>query len=111
MSNIRNYKWFNRFKKLCNIRQAAILSIILARDFLEISEEIKFLNEKKLFHKKVSLDDNETVHEEIKEAFSWPTVPFILVTADDENFRKVGGYTDLIDLFSLDPETTDSLED
>ena len=72
---------------------------------------IKFLNEKKLFHKKVSLDDNETVHEEIKEAFSWPTVPFILVTADDENFRKVGGYTDLIDLFSEDPETTDSLED
>ena len=45
MSNIRNYKWFNRFKKLCNIKQAAILSIILARDFLEISEETYFLND------------------------------------------------------------------
>ena len=56
MSNIRNYKWFNRFKKLCNIKQAAILSIILARDFLEISEEIKFLNEKKFLS--LSIKDN-----------------------------------------------------
>jgi len=69
-------------------------------------DAVKFMIENKLSYKKIVLDDNDVLCEEIKEAFSWKTVPLVLVTANDENFHKVGGYTDLVELFEkeLDEE-------
>ena len=85
MSNIRNYKWFNRFKKLCNIKQAAILSIILARDFLEISEEIRLFSAATVdnlsSHKHIQFFVDSEIFE-AKDLVDWhlgPSVPFILI--------------------------------
>ena len=40
-------------------------------------------------------EDQEEVLNEIKSAYSWPTVPMIL-TVDGLNIEFIGGYTDLV---------------
>tara|TARA_R100001082_G_scaffold74992_1_gene43356 strand:- start:835 stop:1080 length:246 start_codon:yes stop_codon:yes gene_type:complete len=43
--------------------------------------------------------DQESVLQEIKEAYKWPTVPMIFKVGDDKLITFVGGYTDLIEHF------------
>ncbi len=44
-------------------------------------------------------EDQEIVLEDVKKAYSWPTVP-IVVSVTGDNMRLVGGYTDLAKIFN-----------
>ena len=57
---------------------------------------IDLLRENKVNFKTISFDKRPKVLDEIKEIYSWPTVPMVFENSGDNNYKLVGGYTDLL---------------
>ena len=47
--------------------------------------------------KKISLDQNLKILEDLKEAYNWKTVPMVFKRVDEDKFVLLGGYTELYD--------------
>ncbi len=60
---------------------------------------IQFLEEKKIEYSLVNFNhEQESILQEVKNAYNWKTVPMIF-SRDNDLVKLIGGYTDLIKLF------------
>tara|TARA_R110002074_G_scaffold112241_2_gene240359 strand:- start:1199 stop:1474 length:276 start_codon:yes stop_codon:yes gene_type:complete len=55
-----------------------------------------FLNLKELRHKAIYFDENLKLLDDLKDAYSWSTVPMVFEKKEN-NYVFVGGYTDLVE--------------
>ncbi len=56
---------------------------------------LKLLDKKKQEYVVNIMDSNEELLAEVKETWSWETVPIIIEISDRRGFNFIGGYTDL----------------
>jgi glutaredoxin len=56
---------------------------------------VDLLENKQLPYKKIVLFEGSDTTEQLKAAFGWDTVPIIFFDQGDNNYRLIGGYTDL----------------
>jgi glutaredoxin 3 len=57
---------------------------------------VNLLREKSIPFNVVAFDNRPTVLKEMKEVYSWQTVPMVFEETENKNFKLIGGYTDLL---------------
>ena len=56
---------------------------------------VNALDSREKHFKKISLDQNLKILEDLKEAYGWKTVPMVFQKTGHDNYTLLGGYTDL----------------
>ena len=69
--------------------------IIYGKEFCKYCTKAKeYLNEKNINYTYIDLDNEEDLHDELKEQYNIKTIPIIFFEQDEKIF--VGGYVDLL---------------
>ena len=59
------------------------------------TEAKELLKQNNLSHDVICFDNRPKVLEEFKDIYNWQTVPMVFERLEDNNFKLIGGYTDL----------------